>query len=95
MPLRRLVLPAGCLLLAVAAVSVAAPKPAYVKKASRAETVVASLRAAGLPTLEGKWYYIGPFDNTDNEGFDAVYPPEREIDLKKTYTGKGGATVAW
>jgi hypothetical protein len=82
-------------LLAVAALALAAPTPAYVKKATRAETAVASLRAAGLPTLEGKWYYVGPFDNTEGAGFDTAYPPEREIDLGKTYPGKDGVKAAW
>src|SRR5262249_42490417 len=50
---------------------------------------------AGLPTFRGTWYFIGPFDNTDNKGFDAVYPPEKEIDLKKTYPGKNNETAAW
>lgn len=70
-------------------------KPAYEKKASREATIIATLKANGLPNLEGKWHYIGPFDNTDKVGFDAVYPPEREIDFKKTYKGKGGAEAAW
>ncbi len=93
--MRRLLLPAGCLFLAVAVLAVAASKPTYVKKASRAETVLASLRAADLPTLEGKWYFVGPFDNTESAGFDTAYPPEREIDLGKTYPGKDGAKAAW
>jgi hypothetical protein len=88
------VLPA--LLLAAAFSFSAAPgKPTYVKKDTRAETVLASLKEAGLPTLEGKWYYIGPFDNTENAGFDTAYPPERDIDLTKTYEGKDGQKVAW
>jgi len=43
----------------------------------------------------GKWYYAGPFDNTAEKGFDAVYPPEKEIDLKKQYTGKNNEKVEW
>src|SRR5262245_60103583 len=73
----------------------AASGPPYVKKASRQETILASLKAAGVPTLEGKWHYIGPFDDSDGRGFDAVYPPEKEVDLNKTYPGKGGAKVGW
>jgi hypothetical protein len=72
-----------------------AAKPAYVKKATRVDTILASLKESGLPTLAGKYYYIGPFDNTENAGFDTAYPPEREIDLKKTYAGKDGQKVAW
>jgi hypothetical protein len=73
----------------------AAPKLVYVKKPTREETILASLKASGLPTLQGKWYVIGPFDNTDGEGFDTVYPPEKEIDLTKTYTGLDGQKVRW
>jgi hypothetical protein len=69
--------------------------PAYVKKATRVETIAASLKAAGLPTLEGDWRTIGPFDNAGNQGFDAVYQPEKAIDLAKNYTGKDGQPVAW
>lgn len=35
-----------------------------------------------------RWKLIGPFDNTGERGFDAVYPPEREIDLAAEYDGK-------
>ena len=69
-----------------------AAEPTYVKKSTRVETIAASLKAAGLPTLEGDWHYIGPFDNA---GIDAAAPPEKEIDLTKTYTGKDGQAVAW
>ena len=34
-------------------------------KGNRSETVRATLASHGLPTLEGKWYYAGPFDNTE------------------------------
>jgi len=73
----------------------APPMLVYEKKASREETILASLKASGLPTLEGKWYAIGPFDNTDKQGFDTEYPPEKEINLTKTYKGKEGKDVAW
>src|SRR5262245_59055587 len=77
------------------AMVLAQDKPAYEKKASREATILALLKAHGLPTFEGKWHYIGPFDNVEKTGFDAVYPPEKEIDLKKTYKGKGNEEVAW
>jgi len=82
------------LLSSVLYLAAAAPaaEPTYVKKSTRVETIAASLKAAGLPTLEGDWHYIGPFDNA---GIDAAAPPEKEIDLTKTYTGKGGQTVTW
>jgi hypothetical protein len=71
--------------LLAASLAVGAPKPAYVKKTTRGESLLATLKTGRLPTLEGKWYYLGPFDNDGGAGFDAVYPPEKEIDLKKTY----------
>lgn len=38
-----------------------------------------------------QWFHlIGPFDNTDNKGFDTVYPPEENIDFTQSYPGKGG-----
>ena len=41
-----------------------------------------------------RWRIIGPFDNAEQKGFDAVYPPERMIDLTATYAGKAGP-VKW
>jgi hypothetical protein len=75
--------------------TVSAAEPVYVKKSTRVKTIVASLQASGLPTLEGKWHCIGPFDNVDNNGLEKVFPPEREIDLKKSYAGRFGAQVGW
>jgi hypothetical protein len=71
------------------------PPASYVKKATRGETILATLAANYLSVLDGKWYYIGPFDNTDKKGFRAEYPPEKEIDLTKSYTGKKGQKVEW
>ena len=41
-----------------------------------------------------EWDLIGPFDNKELKGFDAVYPPEKEVDLKAKYPGKMG-DVEW
>jgi len=41
-----------------------------------------------------QWHIIGPFDNTDEEGFATAYPPEQEIDLTAEYAGKRGQ-VRW
>jgi hypothetical protein len=41
----------------------------------------------------GPWHYIGPFDNNGGRGFDVVYPPEKAIDLKAKYPGKGEEAV--
>ena len=40
------------------------------------------------------WAVIGPFDNEGKSGFDAEYPPEKELDLKAEYKGKE-RKVAW
>jgi hypothetical protein len=53
--------------------------------------------AVDLPTHFGfitQWKVIGPFDNTNFTGFDAVFPPEEKIDLASEYEGKVGK-VAW
>jgi hypothetical protein len=41
----------------------------------------------------GAWHFIGPFDNAGQKGFDAVYPPEKEINLQAHYDAKGGRAV--
>jgi hypothetical protein len=40
------------------------------------------------------WHAIGPFDDAGGKGYDAAYPPEREIDLSRSYPGKEGE-VRW
>jgi serine/threonine-protein kinase len=68
----------------------------YVRRPTRRETILATLQANGLPTLEGPWHIIGPFDSDHNDsGFDKVYPPEKEIRLDRSYGGKKGRQVPW
>jgi hypothetical protein len=53
-------------------------------------------KSAAVPPLRlGAWHYIGPFENAGGQGFNAVYPPERGIDLKAKYPGKGGEEAVW
>jgi hypothetical protein len=40
------------------------------------------------------WQMIGPFPNTDNDGFAKIYPPEQEFDAYKTYDGLEGQ-IGW
>ncbi len=41
------------------------------------------------------WHIAGPFENgPDRAGLEKAFPPERGIDLKATYDGKGGK-VSW
>ena len=42
-----------------------------------------------------KWKLIGPFDSTNQAGFDVAYPPEKEFRPDATYEGKNGAKVRW
>ena len=41
-----------------------------------------------------EWKVIGPFDNTENKGFETAYPPELKIDLAAEYDGKKGK-IRW
>lgn len=41
-----------------------------------------------------QWQLIGPFPNSDNNGFAKIYPPEQEFDLHKKYDGLSGP-VGW
>ena len=97
----RLAVPPVVLTALALAVSFAQPpktqpaKGEYVKKDTRPETVRATLRSHGLPNLDGKWYYAGPFDNTGKAGFDAKYAPEAKQDLKDTFVGRDGAKFGW
>jgi len=37
----------------------------------------------------------GPSINTDRAGSTSPNPPEKKVDLKASYEGKGGAKVEW
>ena len=63
----------------------------YVKKATREETLRASLAASGLIELADRWWLIGPFEN---RRLNQSHPVEQKIDLKATYQGKSGP-VRW
>ncbi len=41
-----------------------------------------------------QWKLIGPFDNTEKQGFDVAYPPETELNFAAKYAGKTDE-VAW
>jgi hypothetical protein len=71
------------------------PADQYVRKETRATTVQATHALHHLGSLEGTWWYAGPFDNTDRKGFDTVYEPEKGVELKAKYTGKDGASFGW
>lgn len=65
------------------------------------ETITAELRSLGLsvdlPRHFGfltHWKVIGPFDNSNLAGFEADYPPEKELVWTAEYEGKTGK-VRW
>ena len=41
------------------------------------------------------WWVAEPFDNRKGIGFEKVYPPEKEINFEKEYSGKDGRRVRW
>jgi hypothetical protein len=51
--------------------------------------------AQPLKLTWGKWHVLGPFDNTNGAGFTTEHAVEKQIDLKVTYTGKGGTKASW
>lgn len=71
------------------------PVAAYARKGNRGETIAATLANLGYPNLAGPWHYAGPFDNSERQGFETAYPPERAIDLKASFMGKSGAKFGW
>ena len=61
------------------------------------KTIAKLLRKMGekvdLPRHFGfltNWHIVGPFDNTGSKGFNVVYPPEKQVDLKAKLKGKLG-----
>jgi hypothetical protein len=68
---------------------------------SQIEGIATNLAVLGHPVNLQKhfafiteWKVIGPFDNSGGKGFDAVFPPEKNIDLAAEHQGKKGA-VRW
>ncbi|MHB1425225.1 MAG: FG-GAP repeat domain-containing protein, partial [Gemmataceae bacterium] len=50
---------------------------------------------AAPPLRLSKWSYIGPFPNQGGQGFNTIYPPEKEINLKAKHAGKNGQQAVW
>ena len=46
------------------------------------------------PGIVPAWYIIGPFDDIDHKTLEAIFPPEQQIDLEGTYSGKNGP-IRW
>jgi hypothetical protein len=57
-------------------------------------TVGIPMQVTLFPSIN-RWHLLGPFDAPDNDRLATVFPPEKELDLTKTYTGQGGALIRW
>jgi len=73
----------------------------FARDVDQIQVAVAALREFGqtidVPKQFGflmDWQVVGPFDNTEREGFARVYEPEKKVDLAAGYEGKG-AKVKW
>jgi hypothetical protein len=42
-----------------------------------------------------RWLVVAPFDNAKGVGFHNVYPPEKGVDVKATYSGKDNQSIRW
>lgn len=65
------------------------------------ESVVTELNAMGQDQTVAQalgflqdWKIIGPFHNNNREGFEDIFPPEKNIALNSKYPGKNGE-VSW
>lgn len=65
------------------------------------ELVVTELNAMGQDQTVAQalgflqdWKIIGPFHNNNREGFEDIFPPEKDISLNSKYPGKNGE-VSW
>lgn len=56
---------------------------------------VGMTRSPSLRRFIDEWNLIGPFDAPDMTYLHTAYPPEREILLKKKYTGKNDLVLEW
>jgi hypothetical protein len=51
-----------------------------------------------IPSREnfaGEWNLIGPFEAPDMNFLTVAFPPEKEVNLRRSYPGKGGQSVSW
>jgi len=72
-----------------------------VRDEDQTRLIAGALRNLGVPVdlprhfgFLREWQIIGPFDNAGRQGFETVFPPEKEIQLAATYPGKDGP-VKW
>jgi hypothetical protein len=75
---------------------------AAAREKDQVELIAKQLKPLGvevdLPAHFGfvqQWMLAAPFDSTDGVGYGIAYPPEKQVDLRATYKGKGDAEVRW
>ncbi|MGD9723033.1 MAG: hypothetical protein AB7O59_17320 [Pirellulales bacterium] len=66
-----------------------------VNAAGKLQSLGVSTDIAAHLGLVVDWWVIGPFDAPQFSGFDAVYPPEKSVDLQAQYSGQDGRTLRW
>jgi hypothetical protein len=47
------------------------------------------------PLRLGTWWYIGPFPNSNGQGFATAYPPEKDLNRTHKHGGKNGEEAIW
>jgi hypothetical protein len=70
------------------------PVDAAAMRAGRGRTIGAGGSYANRIFLD-TWYVIGPFEGAGHDSQNAIYPPERGIDLDAVYYGKNHLPVRW
>jgi hypothetical protein len=70
------------------------PVDAANMRAGRGRTIGAGGSYANRIFLD-TWYVIGPFEGAGHDSQNAVYPPERGVDLDAVYFGKNDLPVRW
>jgi hypothetical protein len=70
------------------------PVDAVSMRAGRGRTIGAGGSYANRIFLD-TWYVIGPFEGAGHDSQNAIYPPERGVDLDAVYFGKNDSPVRW
>jgi hypothetical protein len=70
------------------------PVDAATMRAGRGRTIGAGGVYANRIFLD-TWYVIGPFEGAGHDSQNAIYPPERGVDLDAVYFGKNDLPVRW
>jgi hypothetical protein len=70
------------------------PVDAAAMRAGRGRTIGAGGAYANRIFVD-TWYVIGPFKGAGHNSLNAIYPPERGVDLDAVYYGKNDLPVRW